>query len=178
MFPSSAKREIRHFDVVVVQRRQRNVQKSVIGTCKVVVLCNKPVAFLPFSLPSPSWLLKLPKEASTEERSWFPYNRPNRPKFPKVKSLVSRRLYGTEPCLINCPQIYSAHVIWSWCITCQALEEWTGLDSNDVCSKFNPISTGSPLASKIWAFKKCSWAETWGIELYVDNAWKNCIHKC
>ena len=29
MFPSSTKREIRHFHVVVVQRRQRNVQKSV-----------------------------------------------------------------------------------------------------------------------------------------------------
>ena len=30
MFPSSTKREIRHFHVVVVQWRQRNVQKSVI----------------------------------------------------------------------------------------------------------------------------------------------------
>ena len=29
VFPSSTKREIRHFYVVVVQRRQRNVQKSV-----------------------------------------------------------------------------------------------------------------------------------------------------
>ena len=29
MFPSSTKREIRHFHVVVVQQRQRNVQKSV-----------------------------------------------------------------------------------------------------------------------------------------------------
>ena len=29
MFPSSTKREIRHFHVVVVQRRLRNVQKSV-----------------------------------------------------------------------------------------------------------------------------------------------------
>ena len=30
MFPSSTKREIRHFHVVVVRRRQRNLQKSVI----------------------------------------------------------------------------------------------------------------------------------------------------
>ena len=30
MFPSSTKREFRHFHVVVVQRRQRNVSKSVI----------------------------------------------------------------------------------------------------------------------------------------------------
>ena len=29
LFPSSTKREIRHFHVVVVQRRLRNVQKSV-----------------------------------------------------------------------------------------------------------------------------------------------------
>ena len=29
LFPSSTKREIGHFHVVVVQRRQRNVQKSV-----------------------------------------------------------------------------------------------------------------------------------------------------
>ena len=29
VFPSSTKREIRHFDVVVVQQRRRNVQKSV-----------------------------------------------------------------------------------------------------------------------------------------------------
>ena len=29
MFPSSTKREMRHFHVVVVQRRVRNVQKSV-----------------------------------------------------------------------------------------------------------------------------------------------------
>ena len=30
MFPSSTKREIRHFHVVIVRRRQRNLQKSVI----------------------------------------------------------------------------------------------------------------------------------------------------
>ena len=29
MFPSSTKREFMHFHVVIVQRRQRNVQKSV-----------------------------------------------------------------------------------------------------------------------------------------------------
>ena len=37
-------------------------------TCKVVVLLNKSIAVLTFSLPSPSSLLKLPKEASAEER--------------------------------------------------------------------------------------------------------------
>ena len=37
LFPSSTKREIRQFHVAVVQRRQRNVQKTCC-TCKVVVL--------------------------------------------------------------------------------------------------------------------------------------------
>ena len=48
-----------HFHVVVglvVQRRTRKVW----CTCKFVVLPNKPIAFLTFSLPSPSSLLKLP----------------------------------------------------------------------------------------------------------------------
>ena len=43
---SSTKRESRHFHVVVVQRRQKKV----------------PTDFLPFSLPPPSSLLKLPKD--------------------------------------------------------------------------------------------------------------------
>ena len=58
MFPSSTKREIRHFHVVAVQRRLRNVQKSVMhvqSCCSANLLL-----FLPLSLPSPSSLLKLP----------------------------------------------------------------------------------------------------------------------
>ena len=50
VFPSAAKREIRHFHVVVVQKRQRNLQKSV----------------MTFSLPSPSSLLKLPDIYATK----------------------------------------------------------------------------------------------------------------
>ena len=49
LYNSSVRREIRHFHVVVVQRRERNVQKS---------LVIKPIAFLTFSLPSPSSDLK------------------------------------------------------------------------------------------------------------------------
>ena len=58
VFPSSTKREIRHFHVVFVQRRLRNVQKSVQSCCfaNLNLLCF----FFPFSLPSPSSLLKLP----------------------------------------------------------------------------------------------------------------------
>ena len=46
----------RPFHVVVVQRRLRNVQKRVMH----VQSCCFAIAFLPFSLPSPSSLLKLP----------------------------------------------------------------------------------------------------------------------
>ena len=53
VFPFSTKREIKQFHVVVVRRRQRYVQKACC-TCKVYL--SKPIAFLPFSLPSPSSL--------------------------------------------------------------------------------------------------------------------------
>ena len=60
VFTSSTKREIRHFYVVVVQRLQRNVQKSVmhVQSCCFAKLL-KPIAFLTFSLTSPSSLRKL-----------------------------------------------------------------------------------------------------------------------
>ena len=61
MFPSSTKREIRHFHVVVVQRQQRNVPKSVMHVQSYCFAnLNRPIALLPFSLPSPWSLLKLP----------------------------------------------------------------------------------------------------------------------
>ena len=54
VFTSWKKREIRHFHVVVVQRRQAN-KRAAWSTCKVVVFpIWKPIVFLPFSLPSPS----------------------------------------------------------------------------------------------------------------------------
>ena len=63
MVTSSRNREIRHFHrhVVLVQRRQRNVQKSVLH----VQICYlpKPNAFLPFSLKPPSSFLNLPNKA-------------------------------------------------------------------------------------------------------------------
>ena len=44
MFPSSTKREFRHFHVAIVQRRQRNVSKSVQSCCftnlNLVLLCR------------------------------------------------------------------------------------------------------------------------------------------
>ena len=59
VFPSSTKREISHFHVVVVQQRQRNVQKSVIHVQSCCLANQKPVTSLPFSLTSPSSLLML-----------------------------------------------------------------------------------------------------------------------
>ena len=52
----------RHLHVViVVQWRQRNVQKSVKRTRAKLLFCqSKPIAFLPFLLTSPPSLLKLP----------------------------------------------------------------------------------------------------------------------
>ena len=77
VFISSTKREIRHFQVVVVQRRLRNVQKSVmhvqscffanINHCFFAVLVAVAVAvvvaYTPYSYlsaPSSSWLRKPP----------------------------------------------------------------------------------------------------------------------
>ena len=53
---SSITREIRHFYVVVVQNRERNVQKSVMHVRLVLLI--KPIAFLTFSLSSSSLHLK------------------------------------------------------------------------------------------------------------------------
>ena len=58
---TSCQREIRHFHVIVMQKRQRNVPKKTWCTCKFVVLLIEPIALLPFSLPSSSSLLKLRK---------------------------------------------------------------------------------------------------------------------
>ena len=56
---SSTKRELWQFHVAVVQRRQRNVQKSVTRLQKLLFYWSKAIVFLPFLLPSPSSLLKL-----------------------------------------------------------------------------------------------------------------------
>ena len=55
---------MRHFHVVVVQGRQRNVQKSVMHV-KIVVLVVKPFPFLTFLLPSPSSDFKVPSKKDT-----------------------------------------------------------------------------------------------------------------
>ena len=59
VFQSSTKREIRHFPVVVVQRR---LAKKRDARAKLLFCQSKPITFLQFSLssPSPSSLLKFP----------------------------------------------------------------------------------------------------------------------
>ena len=54
MFTSPAKREIRRFHVIVVQRRQRNVQKSVLHVQSSCFANQIQLLFLPFSLLSSS----------------------------------------------------------------------------------------------------------------------------
>ena len=58
LLTSSIKREIRDFHAVVVQWRQRNVQKSVLHV-ESCCFANQTYAFLTFSLPTTPSLLKL-----------------------------------------------------------------------------------------------------------------------
>ena len=60
VFTSSIKREIRHFHVVVMRWRQRNVQKKRDALAELLFCQAKPTAFLLSSLTSPSSLLKFP----------------------------------------------------------------------------------------------------------------------
>ena len=56
-FLYSTKREIRHFHVVIVQQRLRNVHSNKRDVRQKLLFCfKKPVAFLP--LPSPSSMLE------------------------------------------------------------------------------------------------------------------------
>ena len=51
VFTSSSKRKIGHFDVVVMQRRQRNEEKKRYARAILSLFCqSKPIAFLPYSL--------------------------------------------------------------------------------------------------------------------------------
>ena len=70
VFKSSTKREIRHFQVVVVQRRQRNVRTSVMHMQSCCFAYLNLFWSFPFSLPSPSFgaLLKLPKQSGHRNR--------------------------------------------------------------------------------------------------------------
>ena len=63
LFLSSQKeKKIKHFHVVVVERWQRNVEKSVLH-CKVVVLLNKSIVLFAVLFAASSSLLKPPNVA-------------------------------------------------------------------------------------------------------------------
>jgi len=68
VFTSAIKREIRTFHVVVVQRRKRNVLKKCAAARAKLLFCQI-YTFLPFLLPSPSSLLKLPNTKLQTDRS-------------------------------------------------------------------------------------------------------------
>ena len=73
LFTSSIKREIRYFHVVVVQGRQRNVQRSVMHVHSCCFAQQTYCFFdvlVTVSLPSPSSLLKLPKFGSLWQRAY------------------------------------------------------------------------------------------------------------
>ena len=67
-FPSSTKREIWHFNVVVVKTTDKKCTKKRDARAKLWFCQSEPVAFLPFSLTSPSSLLKLPTKRLPRRR--------------------------------------------------------------------------------------------------------------
>ena len=103
VFPSSTKREFGHYHVVVVQRRLRNVQKSVmhVQSCCFANLNHVQrnvqkrvmhvqsccfanlnlLLFFPFSLPSPSSLPKQPNTNSISGLGKYQILRETRPLF-------------------------------------------------------------------------------------------------
>ena len=70
MFTFSTKLEIKHFLVVVVQKGQINVQKSVLHV-QVVVLLIKPIDFLDVLVAVASLNLYVPNNQSMRERCWL-----------------------------------------------------------------------------------------------------------
>ena len=81
VFPSSTKREIKHYHVVVVQRRQKNVQKSVMQVQSCCFANLNLLLFFPFSLPSASPLLKHPDTNSISGLCKYQILRETRPLF-------------------------------------------------------------------------------------------------
>ena len=73
VYLTARKRENRHFHVVVIQRRQRNVQKSVMHVQSCCSANSKPILLSPFSLPSLSRspFAYVPRTAKEKEPSGF-----------------------------------------------------------------------------------------------------------
>ena len=101
LFTSSIKREIRHFPVVVVQWRQRNVQKKRDARAELLFCLFKLLLFLTFSLSSPSWHLKVPNDSQCTEAP-SPRKKLESPGFSQIVLLFLERKgrlytgYGNE----------------------------------------------------------------------------------
>ena len=68
LFTFSIKHEIRYFHVVVVQKRERNVQKSVRDARAKLLFCLLPIVFMTFSLTSASLDPKVPINSKQQAR--------------------------------------------------------------------------------------------------------------
>ena len=78
VFPSSTKREIRHFHVAPATTGKKRTKKRD-ASAKLLFCLSKPIAFLTISLPSTSSLLKLPNEhdhgLDTMRKPWFAHEK-------------------------------------------------------------------------------------------------------
>ena len=104
---STRRREIRYFQVVVVQRRQRNVRTSVMHMQNCCFAHLNVFWSFPFSLPSPSSgaLLKLPKESGHRNRIvWKSLSR---------RAITNRdKNMRFQKCLDLCGHSLSAHLMF------------------------------------------------------------------
>ena len=133
MFTSTKKCEIRHFHVVVVQWRLREMYKKAWWTVKVVV---KPIAFLPFSfsfsLPSQLSLLKLPN-GSGRGRGRGRWKAEKSPLPSYLFRRLPRRLPGlvskTLPSVSSVKKAFNStstrqkEVNWSWLSAAKSYDE-------------------------------------------------------
>ena len=71
MFTSSIKREIRHFHFVVVQKRERNVQKKCDARVKLLFCLIKPIVFMDFLVAVASLNFKVPILSDDGHRLFF-----------------------------------------------------------------------------------------------------------
>ena len=79
VFPSSTEREIRHFHVVIVQRRQRNVQKSVMhvqsccfASLNLLLFCRSRCRRRRRRCCLSSLMLTVGSDVSIQGRHWQP----------------------------------------------------------------------------------------------------------
>ena len=104
------KRGIRHFHVVVVQWRQKNVQDKRGVTCKFVFLFNKPFCFFLRSR------CRRPRSAASTTSKTLPPPPPTHQNWPKLSNFGSNFSLNkstiTEKLEVNRQFISSKHTLW------------------------------------------------------------------